>query len=110
MEIEVGEYVRTNKGIIFIYDELFADDLQMQNMSFHNEGKIIKHSFNIIDLIEVGDYVNGFIIEKVSEPSFVNCYKRIIHGRECGYINEEIKTIVTKEQFELAGFEVKEEK
>lgn len=66
-EIEVGEYIRTNKGLIArIID--FDDDnnflLDNQQIITKIESKSIKHSKNIIDLIEVGDYVNGMLVRR----------------------------------------------
>lgn len=76
---------------------------------------IKKASYNIIDLIEVGDYVNGhqvyddfradtddygnnFIEIGIESDRFLNHYIR----------EDEIKSIVTKEQFESMSYKVKE--
>lgn len=70
---------------------------------------IVKHSKNIIDLIEVGDYVNGKKIEAILEPSIkvenvaekILCFETdfpIEQGLRC-YHDCDIKSIVTKEQF-----------
>lgn len=77
---------------------------------------IIKSSPNIIDLIEVGDYVNGCkIIELATNidgkvlyletdiTEFDNVYA-------CGHINiyeNDIRTIVTKNQFKNIEYEAK---
>ena len=67
---------------------------------------IIKASHNIIDIVQVGDYVNGLKVTLINEPSMANCYKRIVYAEDRkGYLIEtftenEIKSIVTKEQFE----------
>ena len=63
-----------------------------------------KASHNIIDLIEVGDYVNGSkVINIGKETKTIFC--------ELGHLTEEyhckIKSIVTKEQFEAIKYEVK---
>lgn len=76
---------------------------------------IVKSSPNIIDLIEVGDYVNGCkIIELTTNidgkvlyletdiTEFDNIYA-------CGHINiyeNDIRTIATKEQFKNIEYEV----
>lgn len=70
MEIKVGEYARTECGIakikeISIKNEVF--ELDKDIMYIHQENylhtctksQILKHSFNITDLIEEGDIVNG---------------------------------------------------
>ena len=50
-EIKVGEYVRTKKGKIFKYGKGRA--------YLGKDNEIVNHSFNITDLIEEGDIVNG---------------------------------------------------
>lgn len=50
-EIKVGEYVRTKKGKIFKYGKGRA--------YLGKDNEIVNHSFNIKDLIEEGDIVNG---------------------------------------------------
>ena len=71
-EIEIGEYGRTNKGKIFIFAWLEnSDGKRYTNKVLLGNGKIfenkfyyfddgeeiVKHSKNIIDLVEVGDIV-----------------------------------------------------
>ena len=71
--------------------------------------KVYKHSFNIIDLIEVGDYVNGY---KVSDKESTLLCTNVKGIDKSGYhipisqYGEGIETIVTKEQFEIAKYEV----
>ena len=81
MEIEVGEYGRTNLGKIIKFawigysggkkDEskvlLINNDILSNDFYYFKIGeKIVNHSKNIIDLIEKGDYVNGYRVESVS--------------------------------------------
>ena len=66
---------------------------------------IIKSSPNIIDILEVGDYVNGGQVREIEKD-----YIRISGG---SYIwqflkKEEIKSIATKEQFKNIEYEVKQ--
>ena len=119
-EIEIGEYVRTNQGIIFTYDQNFAQDLQMQDMSFYNDGKIIKHSKNIMELIQEGDlikfeYNNDIYIEEVIRFDIGYVYfLEVCFSPEDGIgydlciSNKDIviKSIVTKEQFESVAYTV----
>lgn len=49
-EIEINEYVRTEKGYIFYIDN--KKKIQALNFLDAQHGKIIRHSENIIDLIE----------------------------------------------------------
>ena len=82
---------------------------------FYDLDNFIKSSPNIIDLIEVGDYVNGQLVkhiayfEGVEEP-----IKKLIFADEYHLIptevceQNEIKSIVTKEQFENMEYKVGE--
>lgn len=51
--IGVGEFVRTERGVIYKYMEEEKEDIMLQDFRLYNDGKIVKHSFNIIDLIEL---------------------------------------------------------
>lgn len=114
--IEVSEYVRTEQGYIArlesIYHDMYSFDNSVQ-CSYGEEMPIIfekdldlitKHSFNIIDLIEVGDYVNGKLVTTVED--------NLVGVRDASryictwYANEHIKTIVTKEQFKAMEYKV----
>ena len=108
MKLEVGMYVKTKKGIhkinYFInnnYTQKFTyiDNKGVSNILENDE--IIKASHNIIDLIEVGDYVNGS--EVTSKDQFLG------FGNHDWYIlDNEIKSIVTKEQFSQMEYKVGE--
>lgn len=68
-----------------------------------------KTSPNIIDLIEVGDYVNG--VEVIDKYKFGEQQRLVmIQTMEYGYENEmleeHIKSIVTKEQFKAMEYEL----
>ncbi len=128
-EIEVGEYVRTKDGriaqiksidyeagiyrfdrIIYINDFRMKEDVLYSNEMFKKV--IVRHSKQLIDLIEVGDFVNGRrIINEIWGEDDNNLYFAI-EGRfnKSQYIGEnDIKTILTKEQFETNCYEIKEE-
>ncbi len=68
--IEVGDFVRTNDGRIFRVYKI--DNKNPDYTLYSNEFtrpinyKIVKHSKNIIDLIEVGDYVNGYPVRRIA--------------------------------------------
>ena len=73
-------------------------------MDFNEE--IVKVSHNLIDLIEVGDYVNGGQVREKTKD-----YIRISGGNFIfEYLENEkdIKSIVTKEQFESMSYKVGE--
>ena len=93
MKLEIGMYVRTKNGKIWTINS-------QQAISGHRKD-IINASYNIIDLIEVGDYVNG---EKVMLNNDGNI--KIGTTRDNIVFNNEkfIKSIVTKEQFESMSY------
>ena len=126
MKLEENMYVRTKYGIKQIYeiDEhktkwKYLYKLKKQDgdecidLGVLSSEDIIKASFNIIDLIEVGDYVNGYEINAIQE---VNEYypKRLLFvvfpdGSILDVINgENIKSIVTKEQIEQMSYKLGE--
>jgi hypothetical protein len=105
MKLEVGMWVRTKKGCICkILRETYSKYLLKNKELCYEVDKpinvncelyvedISKASHNIIDLIEVGDYVNGFpVIHK--ENDILKC------GLLVQFKENEIKSIVTSQQF-----------
>lgn len=65
---------------------------------------IYKHSQYIIDLLEEGDYVNGVKIEKILQVS--HKHNSIIINDEEELLEQDIKTIVTHQQFKQVEYEV----
>ena len=112
--MKIGDYVRTDDGLIgkivsepYEYKDSIGCDIDFGNNDIYNEyemyQRIIKSSPNIIDLIEVGDYVNG---EKVTDKFDY----LLAFGNNDYYKNEnEIKNIVTKEQFEEITYKIGDE-
>lgn len=98
--IEVNEYVRTDKGYIFKVDEE-KKNLQIANFLDVEYGKMIKHSKQLIDLIEVGDIVNRMEVLDIYKPR--DLWEPIEIRVDSRYTNfilaEDIKTILTKEQY-----------
>lgn len=119
MSIDVGEYGRTNKGKIFIFAWLgnsdgkrYTDKVLLGNGKtienkfyyFDDGEEIVKHSKNLIDLIEVGDIVNGHLVDEVRITSFgnlifINDYKTELHEKD-------IEIILTKEEYLTRGYKV----
>ena len=113
MKLEVGMYVRTKDGKIakFIkYDEEDKEELVTDYYEYSTIWikDVIKASYNIIDLIEIGDYVNGreVIDIKLKCDETIKCL--ITHGYDI--TNEMIKSIVTKEQFESMSYKLGDDK
>lgn len=104
--MRVGDYVRTKDGKILkcFKSESMGKPIYYVIGSITNayiEYQDVKvSSSSIIDLIEVGDYVNGY--EVTSKDQFLG------FGNHDWYMtNNEIKSIVTKEQFKSIEYEVK---
>ncbi len=124
MELKEGMYVRykyhneqkIGKVDFIIYNE-FADEnfIGLTNNEGIFEGKILKASFNIIDLIEVGDYVNStFVLDfetLATGEKAVIVDGLITYGWGQGVIPVgKINDIVTKEQFNSMKYVVERDK
>ena len=120
--IEVNEYVRTNSGLIFkvneiTYDEEYKDYLYKESFLLVDwKENIVKHSKQLIDLIEVGDYVNGREVKHIAMFEGFPDYPKLIFTDKKYLIpgetieNKDIKTIVTKEQMANIEYKVEEDK
>ena len=117
MKLEVGMYVRTKNGII---DKVIIDykgkcnspNCNCKHVScqynYYDEVDIINASHNIIDLIEVGDYVNGHKVLNIEQYQ-IEVESSAIENETWEEIEfYEIKSIVTKEQFEQMAYKVEE--
>lgn len=115
--IEVGEYIRNNKIIAKV---IGTDDdnnilLDIQQILTKPEEKTVKHSKQLIDIIEVGDLVNGYkVINVINEgpcPSGkcvdIDSSK---DSSECTLWENDIQTILTKESYMANCYKVGGEK
>ena len=115
MKLEVGMYARIDGKIGKVIDICTCEQCEARGYYepiieyAHGERDYVsvywknnlKASHNIIDLIEVGDYVNGY--EVTSKDQFLG------FGNHDWYmLDNEIKSIVTKEQFESMSYKVGE--
>lgn len=103
MNIEKGEYFRTKDGQISKNNSNYAWSL---SETYINDSPVIKHSKNIIDLIEIGDivewwYEDNYIQDFVKD--FV--YKELLDHLRNSKCNEDIKSIVTKEQYKSVEYQ-----
>ena len=108
MKLEVGQFVRTKRdGIGKIISLSIGEEDECCFIELSNrrtgikEHNILKASHNIIDLIEVGDYVNGDLVKSIQIDSYKS-FNLNNNGWDC----DEIKSIVTKEQFEAMQYKV----
>ena len=123
--MKVGDYVRTKDGIILkvkdIEDIYTTDNIYIGMSIYDNEGhfvndvEIIKSSPNIIDLIEVGDYVNGYKVLFAGATTWDNdgnvIDKRVkinYDGYDRWLSEDFIKSVVTKEQFKSMEYKIGE--
>ena len=138
MELRINDYVRTDKGYIakisdfiehytkgkrlgikeevienyLLFDNKHCEIIESIDYSIPPcypsdeelakiKSHIIKSSPNIIDLIEVGDYVNGWKVEDLDD-----IWHYDLDG--CCPVPDEIKSILTKEQFESMEYKIGE--
>ena len=110
MELKEGMYIRTKDGLI---DKVIIDykgccnspNCNCKHVScehnYYDEENIIKASYNLIDLIEVGDYVNGKEVTEVMRDEEGNVtdivYTEEVEGQSYSLLP--IKDIVTREYF-----------
>ena len=111
MEIEVGDYVRTRAGHFYKItriDEnglIYWNKIQCGWSMEQLKDIVVKHSKNIIDLIEVGDYVNGREVKHIAMFEGFPDYPKLIFVDEKHLVpgetaeNKDIETILTKEQY-----------
>ena len=125
MELCEGMYVRTKYGIFKIrkitkdlaYWKHEKRVLELDRnipyynyrFSFYKDESIFKGAKfkdNIIDLIEVGDYVNGYYVEDIGK-TFVNVATGSNYFQNPTIYEDDIKSIVTKEAFSSVEYRVK---
>lgn len=147
MKLNVGDYVRTECGIAKIKNfetknkEVIEldKDIMICNMDCYRNcctiNQVIKSSPNIIDLIEVDDYVNGLPVERIKgtldDKNDIRVWFGVAtYGKTAlNQINhrytvkdeleddyslrfrcikpDDIKSIITREQFEEMKYEIK---
>ena len=120
MEIEVGEYVRNEDGYIWQIkktkdlDNIFIDEdgkvKEIAGETVFGDDVIVeitKHSRDIIDLVEAGDYINGNRVENVS----VETNEVLLDHNGFGWRTlKDGDKIVTHEQFESIEYKVEEDR
>lgn len=129
MKLEVGMYIRTKycgicdeiaiRKIIKIdkinnnwfYIDKNVCDIYKDYTNKLNTVNVEKASFNIIDILEVGDYVNGYKIGYIDDckgamREFYYDYEN--SNEDVGHWEEEIKSVITHEQIEQISYRIGE--
>ena len=127
LELRENMHVRTKDGII---DKVIIDynghcaspNCECKHIScaknYYDEDKIVKASYNIIDILEENDYVNGLRVEK---NKYGELYTSYVYyggdiGKQCEVYTTWLKkleedmiySIVTHEQMEQMAYKVGE--
>lgn len=140
MKLEVGKWCRTKKGTIFKiiggnvdmweididYSYLSKCENEDYNSYAYNKNNslfeylVVKTSYNIIDILEVGDYVNGekviaFKKDILERNIYFNSKKcniftdySLVEDWYFGIEDKDIKSIVTKEQYKNIEYRIGE--
>ena len=120
MKLEVGMYVRTDRGKIGKLHKELKDYYELEyprnvcDLVYKN--RIIKSSFDILDLIEAGDIleINGEKYEVIYDESYEKLGILIPSKKELSIRHSALEyvfkkyevAIVTKEQFEQMSYKV----
>lgn len=130
LEIEKGMYVRFN-GFISKIGHINTSKKGNTYVQFKQPNGLLAHtrienidraSFNLIDLIKVGDYVNGYKVEEVNNnlnehkgicnclDTYLWCVNELDEFEEIVIFENDIKSVVTKEQFNSMKYVVERDK
>lgn len=109
-----GNQCRLIESIDYSIPPCYPSDEELDEIKSH----IVKTSYNIIDILEVGDYVNGSEILDFEnryieeDDKFVpigviteNCY---LENTDSWIIEKDIKSVITHEQMEQMAYKVGE--
>lgn len=122
MKLEVGMYIRTKDGIIARIKEIDNNErLYLNQKSIYTDDyehdliidyEVIKASYNIIDILEEGDYVNGYKVslKGYDYAHFVQCDYPVENGTTNHYkfYEQAIKSVVTKEMYKDMKYRIGE--
>ena len=134
MKLEVGQFARLKSG--YICKIININDFREPNMKYGVEANylkdvmfigdddVVKASYNIIDILECGDYLNGFKVSEIERYDTNTIIKignstfNVLEGEKIytpsydnnnGYEKiEKLKSIVTHEQMEKMAYKVVE--
>ena len=115
MKLEVGMYVRTKNGAIAKIEQIVDDEIHFNIKPIFSNGECLGYNWvyikdvskarhNIIDLIQSKDLIvdtknNLYVVDRV-EGDYVFTTSKNEYGLIITLVDYQIKSIVTKEQFE----------
>lgn len=117
MKLEVGQFARLKSG--YICKIINVNDFREPNMKYGVEANylkdvmfigdddVVKASYNVIDILEEGDYVNGRKVVDIFYDANDNVMEVCVLG-SIEYDNNEIKSVITHEQMEQIAYKVGE--
>ena len=118
MKLEVGQFARLKSGYIckIININYFREPSMkygveanyLNDIMFIGDDDVVKASYNIIDILEVGDYVNGNPVCIIKEDEHNRKWIYTDSNYKYGYLEEDIKSILTHEQMEQMAYKVGE--
>ena len=114
MEIEVKDYVRTRAGHFYKVTKIDENGLIYWNKiqcgwsMKQLKDIVVKHSKNIIDLVEVGDLIKTNEEKTIIHIYDIDVLEAVKEDIEEGHFT--IETIVTHEQFASIEYKIEEDK
>ena len=120
MKLEVGQFARLKSGYIckiININDLREPNMQygveanyLKNVMFIGDDDVVKASYDIIDILEVGDYVNSLKVTSVDKTFEENTLIGL--GTNFGFSkfdnDYKITSVVTHEQMEQMAYKVEE--
>lgn len=99
-----SKYVKINK-IKEIEEKENCLHIWLEDKDLITEKYLIKASYNIIDILEKGDYINGSRVNKIVDGKPIHeDYNDPFYS--FGWENEEIKSVITHEQMEQMAYKI----
>ena len=112
MKLEVGMYVRTLNGIVKI--DKIQDNVMKDTKGYFHYGDFIKASYNIVDILEVGD----ILVDDTNRKLEILLIDNELMVRNAGLIYDNnyylpiksiaVKSAITHEQMEQMAYKVVE--
>ena len=104
------EYIEDNTAYCdnWLYQS-YEDHITFINLDDEDDiDEILKASYNIIDILEENDYVNGNPVCIIKEDEYNRKWIYTDSNYKYGYLEEDIKSILTHEQMEQMEYKVGE--